>query len=348
MNHRSISIVALLLLVLSGCRETPATRVYTILQGETMGTYYRVTYHDPQGRDFQPSLDSLLQAINAEVSTYIPTSTISRFNQAQGSFLPEGNHPHFTANLVRSREIYALTDGAFDPTVMPLVNYWGFGYTPKRPVTRVDSLTVDSLLALVGFSAVLGLDSTDQTTLRKPHPGVQLDFSAIAKGYAVDLLGDFLAERGLKDILVDIGGEARAWGKSPRGEAWLLGVNIPDEQADLKALYTSLPLRDQAMATSGNYRNLYTVDGVSYSHTIHPRTGFPERNNLLSATVLASDCMTADALATACMVLGLDGARDLILAIPGAEALLIFGAPDGSMHSWASPGLETLSQHSTR
>lgn len=348
MIHRQTAIVALLLFLLGGCRETSENQVYSVLQGETMGTYYRVTCYDPQGRDFQPSLDSLLQAINAEVSTYIPTSTISRFNQAESTFTLEGDLSHFTANFLRSREIWALTDGAFDPTVMPLVNYWGFGYTPKRPVTRVDSLAVDSLLALVGFSAVLGLESPDQTTLHKSHPEVQLDFSAIAKGYAVDVLGQFLVERGVQDLLVDIGGEARAWGRSPRGDAWLLGVNIPDEEADLKALYTSLPLKNKAMATSGNYRNLYQVDGRTYSHTIHPRTGFPERNNLLSATILAGDCMTADALATACMVLGLDGARDLVTDIPGVEALLIFGDSDGSMRSWASPGLEVGPQATTR
>jgi FAD:protein FMN transferase len=305
-----------------------------------MGTYYRVTYFDPEGRDVQASIDSLLEAINAEVSTYIPTATISRFNQSAEAFELEGAQPHFRANFLRAREIYALTDGAFDPTVMPLVNYWGFGYTPKAPVTRVDSMVVDSLRQLVGFAAVLGLESPAQTKLKKPLPGVQLDFSAIAKGYAVDRIGVLLAERGIRDVLVDIGGEARAWGQSPRGDAWRMGINIPEEQADLKALFASLPLQDRAMATSGNYRNVYTVGGQTFSHTIHPRTGFPERNTLLSATILADDCMSADALATACMVLGMEAARDLILQLPGVDGLLIFGGPDGTMQSWASPGLE--------
>lgn len=339
-------LLLLLAAFLTGCRPSgrPAVdpEAFMLIQGETMGTYYKVTYADPERRDFKGSLDSLLAAINAEVSTYIPTSTISRFNQAAEDFTLEGEQPHFTANFIRSREIHALTDGAFDPTVMPLVNYWGFGYTPKKPVTRVDSLMVDSLLTLVGLAAVTGLESPAHRTLSKPLPGIQLDFSAIAKGYAVDVVGQFLLAQGIKDVLVDIGGEARGWGRSPRGDAWTLGVNMPEESASLKAMYTAIHLSGKGLATSGNYRNLYHVDGRTYSHTINPATGFPERNALLSVSVVAPDAMTADALATACMVKGLDGARDLLLNLPDAEGLLIFGTSGGEMASWTSPGMDTL------
>lgn len=340
-----LSALLAVIIVLVGCGETATpgeASAYLRVEGQTMGTYYKVTYRDAEGRHFQPGIDSLLAAINEEVSTYIPGATISQFNQASGDWALPGDAPHFVANFLAARRIYDWTEGAFDPTVMPLVNFWGFGYTPKRPVTRVDSVRVDSLRQLVGFSAVLGLEHPEARVLRKPHPEVQLDFSAIAKGYGVDMIGYWLKSRGVDDILVDIGGEARAWGRSPRGDAWRLGINVPDELASLEEVYTTVTLSDLAMATSGNYRNVYESGGVRYSHTIDPRTGYPERNTLLSATVVAATCMEADALATACMVLGKEGAIALLQHLPDVQGLLIFSTPEGGMSSWTTPGMASM------
>lgn len=307
-----------------------------------MGTHYKVTVNDPELKVSKESLDSLLMALNLEVSTYIDSSVITRFNQAEDTFRIVGA-PHFLANLQRSSEIDSLSDGAFDPTVMPLVNYWGFGYTPKKPVTQVDSLRVRQLLSLVGMERLHWQVSGDTLGMFKTDPDIQLDFSAIAKGYGVDLVGQYLLQLGLKDVLVEIGGEVRAWGQSPRGDAWRLGVNLPKEEAGLQEVFSTISLLDRAMATSGNYRNLYEVNGVKYSHTISPVSGFPERNRLLSATVLAADCMTADALATACMVLGPDRAKDFLNGIPGVDALLILSTEKGEMLSWSTKGLKSVS-----
>ncbi len=327
---------------LVACRNSSQTSLpkeYTHLEGQTMGTYYKVSFRDSLDRDWQPAIDSLLVAINLEVSTYIDSSVISTFNKAAHSIRLTGNEHHFIANLLRSREIHTLSKGAFDPTIMPLVNYWGFGYTPKNPIERVDSAEVTSRLKLVGMQAVIGLETPESLTLTKPLPDIALDFSAIAKGYAVDKVGELLMESGIRNILVDIGGEARGWGYSERGDTWKLGINLPEEGASLSALFTAISLENSGIATSGNYRNLYEVDGVKYSHTINPVTGFPERNSLLSATILAKDCMTADALATACMVLGLEKGKEFITSIPDVHALFIFSGSDGKMQSWLSPGM---------
>lgn len=316
---------------------------YRLIEGETMGTYYKVAVNDPDGRVAKEGLDSLLEALNLEVSTYIPQSVISRLNQAQDTFRVVGA-PHFMANLERSALLDSLSQGAFDPTVMPLVNYWGFGYTPKKPVTDVDSSRVSELLAMVGMEKLKWHTHGDSLRIVKEFPGVQLDFSAIAKGYGVDLVGQYVLALGISDLLVEIGGEVRAWGLSPRGDAWRLGINLPKEEASLQEIYSTVPLKDRAMATSGNYRNLYVVDGVKYSHTIDPETGFPERNRLLSATILADDCMTADALATACMVLGPERCQTFLNTLPEVDALLIFSADDGSMDSWSTKGLGHVSE----
>ncbi|HKK79092.1 MAG TPA: FAD:protein FMN transferase, partial [Phaeodactylibacter sp.] len=314
----------LFILLLAGCapdgNSSAANADYSIVEGETMGTYYRITYKDRTGEDLKPTFDSVLKALNLEVSTYIPQSTISRFNAADSVF-DLHTHPvrgddvhydntHFLNNYRKSVEVAQETKGYFDPTVMPLVNYWGFGYTEKK-MEKVDSSTVDSLLQFVGLDKVELAIYEDNTWLRKALPGVKLDFSAIAKGYGVDLLGQVLEARDITDYLVDIGGETLAKGQSPRQTAWQLGISLPKEEASLRDLQTTVPLQNQALATSGNYRNFYEVDGVKYSHTINPKTGYPERNTLLSASVFAPDCTTADAYATAFMTLGTERAYAL-------------------------------------
>lgn len=331
--------------ILGSCGDSNVAEkkeTYRMLEGETMGTYYKVTVNDPDGMVTKESLDSLLVALNMEVSTYIDSSVISRFNQAKDSFLAV-KATHFLANLERSALLDSLSHGAFDPTVMPLVNYWGFGYTPKKPVTKVDSSRVRELIGLVGMEKLSWAIQGDSLRMFKAKPGIQLDFSAIAKGYGVDLVGKFIQAKGIDDVLVEIGGEVRAWGLSPRGDAWRLGVNVPEEDAGLTEVYSTVALKNRAMATSGNYRNLYEVDGVKYSHTINPGTGFPERNRLLSATILSADCMTADALATACMVLGPEKAISFLEGLPEVDALLIFSAENGGMQSWSTKGLQNAS-----
>jgi FAD:protein FMN transferase len=339
--------VSVFLGLLLGCQTNTATdRTYSQLQGETMGTYYKITYYDSLGRTLQPGVDSLLAQLNQEVSTYIESSTISRFNQSEKgialSYNPYGEdepyeNEHFKKNFAQAVSMYRATDGNLDATVMPLVNYWGFGYSEKRKVTRVDSNRIDSLLQFVGMDMV----DMSSDSLRKKKPGVQLDFSALAKGYGVDLIGAFLANRGIQHFFVDIGGEVVVSGESSRGDDWRIGISDPRDNVSLEDIQTAIPITDRAMATSGNYRNVYEANGVKYSHTINPKTGYPERSSLLSATVLAVNCMQADALATACMVAGVDQAMEYAKNDNQIDVYLIIGLPDGSLDIRYSEGFNT-------
>ena len=331
------------------CKNEQATEpvVYSQIEGQTMGTYFRITYADSKKRNLRVEIEDLLEEINLEVSTYIDSSIISHFNRsALGldlgfdavSSQAGGRYPHFRTNFVAAKEVYKVTQGAFDPTVMPLVNYWGFGYTEKKKITAVDSVLIDSLIQLVGFDKIL----VEGELLRKTNPDIQLDFSALAKGYAVDEVGRLLYEKGIQNYLVDIGGEVRGRGVNTKGQAWKIGINVPLEEALLSQTQAVMPLNNQSIATSGNYRNFYEVDGVKYSHTINPQTGFPERNPLLSASVLTDNCMIADAYATAFMVMGVDAAYELASRQPEIEAYFIYSDTDGKMAVKYTSGLEEI------
>lgn len=301
-----------------------------VFSGNTMGTSYRVVYLDESGRDFQSGIDSLLLVFNQSLSTYIPDSEISRFNNGD-SLVYES--PFFYPVLKSSNEIFELTDGAFDPTVGPLVNLWGFG--PGGPQLK-DSVNIDQLVKLIGFNNII----YDQTSVKKKIPGIKLDFSANAKGYGVDLIAHFLHSKGIENYLVEIGGELVAKGVNEKGEIWKVGVSRPEEQGNADELYSIIALDNSAMATSGNYRNYYELDGLKVSHTIDPATGRPVRHGLLSATVVAQDCMTADALATALMVMGTEKAIQLQQKQGDFEIFLIYNDGEGNMKSFASEGIK--------
>ncbi|MEM7104516.1 MAG: FAD:protein FMN transferase [Bacteroidota bacterium] len=337
--------ILITLLILVWACNTPSgetLQAYAI-NGETMGTTYSVLYVGPSESDYSEGIDLLLKQVNQETSTYIPASTISKFNQSEtGLSFPEGAPEHFKTVFEGSKIIWEQTKGHFDPTVMPVVNYWGFGYTEKKPVTAVDTVKVDSLLQLIGFAKIssgpadAGSGKGDNYTKKQ---GMQLDFSAIAKGYGVDAVGQFLESKGISNYLVEIGGEVRARGKKSNGDWWTAGINIPDSAAGLQDIQNAVSIQNKALATSGNYRIFYEVDGVKYAHTINPSTGFPAGNTLLSASVLANDCMTADAFATAFMVMGLDKAYQLAAANEGIEAYLIYGDDAGEMKIKYTPGI---------
>jgi thiamine biosynthesis lipoprotein len=318
------------ILFFSGCNQTNPKNVdYQIVEGKTMGTYYRLTYQDSLNRNFFEEVDSILLAINDEVSTYIPTSTISRFNRAMHKFSVSKKAVHFIENYKASRYVADITTQLFDPTVGPLINYWGFGYTGRKPVTQLDSSKVDSLLKFVGLNQIEVLEGGDSIFFHKKYPGVELDFGGIAQGYAIDVLGAFLEKKGVKNYLVDLGGEFVAKNKNPKGVYWQVGINIPQENADIHSIQTIFSLANEAISTSGNYRNYHEVKGVKYSHTINPYTGFPERNTLLSVSVFGPKCTVADGLATACMVMGFDKAQLLLEYLPDYEGYFIYSTPDG-------------------
>ena len=290
---------------------------------------YNITYFHPDSLDLSEEVDSLLKVWNQSLSTYIPNSEISRFNR-DSCFTFESQY--FLPVLKTSKIVYENTSGAFDPTVGPLVNAWGFG--PDDP-NYPDSSKVDSLRNFIGFDKI----SFDEKKVCKTIREAQIDFSAIAKGYAVDVVADFIKSHGVKNVLVEIGGELVCFGDKGNDNPWVAGIEDPDVSIDEQRLLAKVNLRDRAMATSGNYRNYYVKDGIKYSHTIDPSTGFPVQRNILSATVFADDCMTADAYATAFMVLGIDGSKKVLENTMGIDAFLVYSTNDGQVEYFTTDGV---------
>lgn len=335
------SLILLLMVVLvytwrKGDDEKPAEATTQItsgkitFNGQTMGTTYNVTYLDLESRDFQSGVDSLLLRFNESLSTYIPDSEISRFNTTDTLVYAL---PFMLPILEKSKEIFDKTEGAFDPTVGPLVNIWGFG--PGGPSLK-DSVDIARMVRSVGFEKI----QFDEAQVTKADSMIYLDFSAIAKGYGADEIARFLEDRGVVNYLVEIGGDLVAKGVNDKGELWKLGVNRPDEEATASDIYSIIAVQDKGMATSGNYRNFYVQDSIMISHTISPETGYPVRHGLLSATVLGPDCMTADAYATAIMVMGTEKAIALDSALEEIEVFLIYSDNQGGYKSYVSESLK--------
>ncbi|MFT4566892.1 MAG: thiamine biosynthesis lipoprotein [Saprospiraceae bacterium] len=309
---------------------------YILVTGETMGTYYRITaLTQLKLKDLKHDIDSLLINLNGNLSTYIPSSHISRLNSSEAGIVEE-LPDQFWINLSSCIQWYKYSQGYFDPSVMPLVNYWGFGYEPKRAVLHVDSLKVDSIMTFVGLDQ-WDID-IDRKEITKIDYRQQLDFSALAKGYGVDIIAEYLEEDGIYNYLVDIGGEMRAFGKNSSGIAWVVGINEPLPGADLQDVSSLIQLDHIALATSGNYRNYHVVNGSKYGHTINPKTGYPFQDRLLSVSVATEKCMDADAIATTCMAMGLDKACTFIENLDGVDACFLAGKDDGTIETIYSNG----------
>ncbi|MBC8489471.1 MAG: FAD:protein FMN transferase [Bacteroidetes bacterium] len=293
--------------------------------GEAQGTYYAVTYFDTNGRNFQSEIDSLLNAFDQSVSVWVPNSVISKVNR--NDTLVELDF-YFTDIFNLSKEIHSNTTGAFDPTVGPLVNAWGFGFTDRM---KVDQNVVDSLLPLVNFHKV----KIAENKVIKEDSRIQFDFNAIAQGYSVDLVGKLLESKGIENYLIDIGGEVLAKGKKPNGDLWEVGIEKPKDNASYgEGLQAIVKLENKALATSGNYRKFYEVNGIRYSHTIDPKTGYPVQHSLLSVSVLADECATADAYATALMVLGLEKSKTLLNEFKHPDAYFIYSDEHGNLKTF--------------
>lgn len=337
----------LIVVLFFSCQNEPpvSTPQFLKIAGETMGTTYHITYEDSLNRNFKEEVDSILVVINQAVSTYIPDSEISRFNQNDSINFYTSDH-HFIANYLSSVDIYANTNGLFDPSVMPLVNYWGFGYTGKKPVLKMDSLAIDSIQNLIGLNKLYHVLKPDKhypilmLSKKTPEFKIQLDFSAIAKGYAVDVVANYFEEKELKNYLVEIGGELRTRGKNSRGKIWTTAINTPRISAQLTDYEAIIKVNNKAIATSGNYRNFHEVNGEWYGHEINPKTGFPEKSNLLSVTIMANDCMSADAYATAMMIMGLEQSKALIEKLQNIDAFFIFANEAGELETFYTKGFE--------
>ncbi|NQV52984.1 MAG: FAD:protein FMN transferase [Flavobacteriales bacterium] len=306
--------------------KTSSEEFRQTISGEAQGTTWRIVYYDLQERDFTPDVDSILKRIDASVSTYLEGSTIDGWNKSDSGTTID---PLFLDLLMKSWDAYVLTEGAFDPTVKPLVSFWGFGPERLAHPEEIDPATIDSLLHLVNFDTLTlvkndravdlasfehsGKKSADYF-LYKPMPEMQLDFNAIGQGWSVDRVVDFLKDKELKVFFVEIGGELVAGYPKPGGELWRFGIDQPSDGNYERDLQAVIKLRNKGMATSGNYRKFYEKDGIRYSHTIDPKTGYPVQHQLLSATVVSESAGKADALATAFMVMGADSTIQFVEA----------------------------------
>ena len=308
---------------------------YRTATGLIFGTAYNITYQSRE--DLQEQIEKELARFDGSLSPFNDTSVISRINRNE-RVLPDSL---FTTVFKRSMEISRQTAGAFDITVAPLVNAWGFGFKDgvfPRPAT------IDSLLRYVGYQSVR---LTPEGYVQKQHPQTMLDCSAVAKGYAVDIIGHLLERQGVKNFMVDIGGEVVVRGRNPQQALWRIGINKPvdDSLSTNRELQEVLHITDVGIATSGNYRNFYYRDGKKYAHTIDPHTGYPVQHSILSATVVAKDCATADAYATAFMVLGLEDARKVLDSVPEIQAYLIYADEKGQNQTYTTLGLQDMMEH---
>lgn len=327
------------LLILLSCKSDAKKEAlgYQKISGKTMGTTYNITYFDSLGINYQKSIDSLLIEINNSVSTYIPSSTISKINNhtiATTEILINGKieentkleidlDSHFLENYNVSLNIYENTDGYFDPTIAPLVNYWGFGYTAKKAITKIDRKKVKELRSVVGMNKFNLKTKGSKLQIIKPSLA-KLDFSAIAKGYAVDFIAKYLESKKVSNYLVEIGGEVYAKGLNQSKSQWKLGINKPQSDAPINVFEIILNINDKGLASSGNYRNYYETQEWTYGHEINPFTGFPEMGSLLGVSVIGDNCMVADAYATAFMIMGLEKSKQLTEQIKGLEACFFY------------------------
>ena len=302
--------------------------------GTVFGTIYHITYQSSD--NLQAEIENELKKVDLSLSPFNKTSIISRVNRNEKVEV-DGM---FTEVFNLAEQISKDTDGAFDITVAPMVNVWGFGF--KKGV-EPSKQVLDSIRALVGYRKVklVGKHIVKQT------PGTMLDCSAIAKGYGSDVVARFLKQKGIQNFMVEIGGEVVTCGNSEKRVPWRIGVNKPtdDSLSTNGELQTVLNVTDMAMATSGNYRNFYYKNGKKYAHTIDPKTGCPVQHNILSATVLAKECAIADAYATSFMVMGLDGAKKILEKHPELLAYLIYADAKGNNKVWYSPSLEKKMQN---
>jgi thiamine biosynthesis lipoprotein len=323
-------ILLVVLLLICSCKGNISD--YGRITGFTQGTTYSIVYGGMSGfptEKLRGEVEAILHQIDMSLSVYNDSSVIARLNRNETA-VPD---TFFSEVFRRSQDISEITDGAFDITVMPLVKAWGFGPDEHK---SFDRSKLDSLLSLVGYTKI----KMTGNRLIKSDPRITLDVNAIAQGYTVDVLYNRFDDMGLKNYLIEVGGEVRVRGKKGNN-LWKIGIDRPADSNMVPgaALQAIIELKDKALATSGNYRKFYVEEGVKYSHTIDPKTGYPSKNRLLSATIITGDCTTADAIATACMVMGLERSIEFIKNNPGFEGYLIYSDDDGSYATWISEKL---------
>lgn len=308
------------------------------IKGYSLGTSYAIKYEVPHDSvDYTDEIEAIFVKMNESMSTYLPTSLISRINKGDSLVVVDD---YFREVFNKSYQIWEATDGAFDPTIGSLVNAWGFG-----PGQQIDNLTkqkVDSLLQFVGMDK---LEITENGTVKKTHKNIFLDYNALAKGYTLDMIGRLFDKNNVDNYLIEIGGEILTKGiNSEKGADWLVAIDDPRQEEEKRTLIATVRLKDKALATSGNYRK-YRVDeatGELYVHTINTKTGYPQKSNILSVTVVAPNCTEADAYATAFMAMDIEHVKMLSESLPNLETYMLVSGENGKIETYITPGFQEL------
>ena len=323
-------LLTLILLVFFSC--TGPKNNLKVIEGNAIGTTFTVRYLDKGINNYETKIDSLITVINKSASTYIPTSDLSKINKGDTTVLADANLQEV---FTKSAKIFKETEGAFDPTIGILVNAWGFG--PEKPIENMDSLKVHELLKFVGFDKV----QLKNGKIKKLYPEIYLDFNAIAKGYLVDMLSRMFEKNGVANYMVEIGGEIRARGQNEKGLPWKIAIENPNTDGS-RSFATVIELRDESIATSGNYRKFKVKeDGTKYVHTINPKTGFAKESDLLSASVISKlDCADVDGYATAFLEMGFEKSKSFLKNHPDLEAFLIYVDEKGEMQTYKTENFD--------
>ncbi len=323
---KKISIILILLFLFATC----SYEKYQFLEGYTQGTTFRIIYKSSE--KFDVEIYEMLKEFDMSLSNYEKQSIISRINR---------NEPDVELNEIfvnffnKSHEVFKKSDGYFDITVGPLVNAWGFGVDEKR---TADSSKIDSLIELVGMDKI----KIENNRIVKQDSRIFLDANAIAQGQSVDYVCEFFEKENIHNYMVEIGGEVRAKGLNDKGEIWRIGIDKPIEGSSVEdaELQAIIKLDNKSLSTSGNYRKFYEYKGTKYAHSINPKTGYPERDKILSASIIANECSIADAFATACMVMGFEKAIKMLNENKDIEGYFIYAGVDGEFEVYQTSGFK--------
>lgn len=315
-------------LIFTSCSSSENTSL-VVNSGKTQGSYYHIQYMSYDGKDFHPQIDSILQEVDSSLSIYKSYSLISKLNNNE-VFKTD---TLFNTVFIAAQNIFENTQGNFDCSIFPLVDAWGFYSDNLGDSLELDSLKFRDILKNIGFDKIQLIG--DSLVMPK---NMSLDFNSIAQGFTVDLIARYLDTQRINNYLIEVGGEILGKGKNSDGKIWRVGVDKPLEKIDTNIRFQFiLALKDKALATSGNYRKFYEKNGVKYSHTISPFTGFPAQNSLLSVSVIHDDCMLADAYATAFMVMGVEKTKQFIISNPNIEVYLVYSDDNGNWKTYISP-----------
>jgi len=326
MKYIFISFFALLF----SCSSSEVKTILVQNIGETQGTFYHIQYMSKGGANYKSQIDSLLSEVDSSLSTYAEFSVISQLNKGKKLKVDK----MFSDVFYAAQKVYLETNGEFDCSIAPLTNYWGFG--PESDLFEVDSLEVSKILKLVDYSRINIIN--DSLLLPK---GMQLDYNSIAQGYSVDVVSNFLFEKGIQNYLVEIGGELKAKGVNPDDKFWTVGIDKPQEEMDVSDRFQFIiSLENTSLATSGNYRKYKEINGVKYSHTISTRTGYFAENRMLSATVIHPSCMLSDAYATAFMCMGIRKSKEFAKNNPDLKLYFVYSDKDGNWKTFSTKNLE--------